>query len=152
MRKKLLRVGDVKQRVLNLEGSVVNRSASGNSLTLYRCVKCGVATDWEEELGSKPFCSECWDAEADIESEVLYQKLVKRREYYEAHIGANRAGCRLYRSRHRKELADYHRRYCQARRELIAERQREFYRVHREAELARARRYREANKEVITIN
>jgi len=110
------------------------------------CVQCGGATIWEDELGEKPLCVACWDAEAETESERLYEELVRGREYYLAHREENRVGCRKYRRTHREELNDYHCRYCGSRRELIALRQRDYYWSHHEASLDRVRAYRKARK------
>lgn len=113
------------------------------------CVKCGKATLWEDELGDRPLCFDCWEAKVDIEEKFRAWGCAWRRKHYEAHRGENRAGCRRYRLNHRQELNEYHRRYCSGRRELIAQRQREFYQVNREAELARASRYRQEKSRAV---
>lgn len=114
------------------------------------CVKCGKATIWEDKLSDKPLCVECWDTEAEVESERSYLKRIKRLEYDASHCVEirvkNIVRCRRYRLGHLEELADYHRRWCQGRRGLIALRQRDYYWSHRDAQVDRVKRYREAQR------
>ena len=111
------------------------------------CSNCGADALWEEELGPKPLCQACWDAEVERTEDVRYSGRAWQLKYYASHIEANRAGCRRYRRTHRDELNAYHRKYCSTRRELIARRQREYYERNHSAELLRASWYRLACRE-----
>jgi DNA-directed RNA polymerase subunit RPC12/RpoP len=67
----------------------------------YICSTCGQETDWEEELGDRPLCVECWDSRSDRDNKVA----ARNRRYYEQNREKVAARQRRWREQNREKVA-----------------------------------------------
>lgn len=81
------------------------------------CFVCGSNTLWDSELGDKPLCSECWDAEAD-ESTIPTGHIYSG-EFYLGHREVFARANKAYRERNREKVNEYWRKYRIRHREQI---------------------------------
>jgi len=78
-------------------------------ITITHCSICGKETEWDENLGPKALCVDCWDKSCDTYNPLA----ANQRRYYQEHKEELAANKRRYRQEHKGEVAAYQRRYRQ---------------------------------------